>query len=76
MIVTAEIVILDITDKPELASSLVECVMKCDYGRTKPQGQAARVFCCFFVCLFFYNIVLVLPYINMHPPRVYTCSPS
>ena len=22
------------------------------------------------------NIVLVLPYINMHPPRVYTCSPS
>ena len=71
MIVTAEIVILDISDKPELVSSLVECVMKCDYGRTKPQGQAARVF--FF---FFYNIVLVLPYINMHPPRVYTCSPS
>ena len=24
----------------------------------------------------FYNIVLVLPYINMNPPRVYTCSPS
>ena len=26
--------------------------------------------------LFFllYNIVLVLPYINRHPPRVYTCS--
>ena len=23
-----------------------------------------------------YNIVLVLPYINMHLPRVYTCSPS
>ena len=23
-----------------------------------------------------YNIVLVLPYINMHPPRVYMCSPS
>ena len=22
-----------------------------------------------------YNIVLVLPYINMHPPQVYTCSP-
>ena len=30
------------------------------------------------IYLFFllYNIVLVLPYINMHPPRVYTCSPS
>ena len=23
-----------------------------------------------------YNIVLVLPYIDMNPPRVYTCSPS
>ena len=23
-----------------------------------------------------YNIVLVLPYLNMNPPRVYTCSPS
>ena len=23
-----------------------------------------------------YNIVLVLPYISMHPPWVYTCSPS
>ena len=23
-----------------------------------------------------YNIVLVLPYINMNPARVYTCSPS
>ena len=23
-----------------------------------------------------YNIVLVLPYINMNPPRAYTCSPS
>ena len=24
----------------------------------------------------FYNIVLVLPYISMNPPQVYTCSPS
>ena len=31
----------------------------------------------FFTFIFlFYNIVLVLPYINMHPPWVYTCSPS
>ena len=32
----------------------------------------------FLLLLFFllYNIVLVLPYINMHPSRVYTCSPS
>ena len=44
------------------------------------------VFCRLFIYLFFfcllllffllYNIVLVLPYINIHPPRVYTCSPS
>ena len=28
-----------------------------------------------FIYLFLlYNIVLVLPYINMHPPWVYTCS--
>ena len=26
--------------------------------------------------LLLYNIVLVLPYINMNPPRVYTCSQS
>ena len=35
-------------------------------------------FLIFYYCYYFllYNIVLVLPYINMHPPRVYTCSPS
>ena len=35
-------------------------------------------FLLFFVFVFFllYNIVLVLPYINMNPPRVYMCSPS
>ena len=33
----------------------------------------------FFLSFFFfllYNIVLVLPYFNMNPPRVYTCSQS
>jgi len=30
----------------------------------------------FIIIILLYNIVLVLPYINMHPPRVYTCSPS
>ena len=28
------------------------------------------------IIILLYNIVLVLPYINMHLPRVYTCSPS
>ena len=29
-----------------------------------------------FLFFLLYNIVLVLPYSNMHPPQVYTCSPS
>ena len=29
-----------------------------------------------FIYFLLYNIVLVLPYINMNPPWVYTCSPS
>ena len=32
-------------------------------------------FIIFFICLL-YNTVLVLPYINMNPPRLYTCSQS
>ena len=30
----------------------------------------------FIIIILLYNIVLVLPYINMNPPQVYTCSPS
>ena len=37
-------------------------------------------FILFIIIIFFFfllcNIVLVLPYINMHPPWVYTCFPS
>ena len=33
-------------------------------------------FCFVLFCFLLYNIVLVLPYINMNPPRVYTCSQS
>ena len=29
----------------------------------------------YFIIFKLYNIVLVLPYINMNPPQVYTCSP-
>ena len=29
-----------------------------------------------FIYFLLYHIVLVLPYINMHPPRVHMCSPS
>ena len=36
------------------------------------------MYCVFLIYFIFnlYNIVLVLPYINMNPPRVFTCSPS
>ena len=41
------------------------------------QTVRKRVFCVWFFFFFLlYRIVLVLPYINMHLPRVYTCSPS
>ena len=47
----------------------------------EPKKIKSHCFHCFPFFFFFfffllYNIVLVLPYINMHPPRVYTCSPS
>ena len=43
--------------------------------------SSPRVTCILFFFLIYYffllyNTVLVLPYINMNPPRVYTCSPS
>ena len=34
------------------------------------------VFIFIIIIILLYNIVFVLPYINMHPPQVYTCSPS
>ena len=42
-------------------------------------SQSHPLLCFLFIIIIIiilYNIVLVLPYINMHPPRVYTCSPS
>ena len=47
---------------------------------TEPPGKPSEIlnevkwYTFFFLLL--YNIALVLPYINMHPPQVYTCSPS
>ena len=46
----------------------------------KLEGSALPKIGCFLLTLNFffslYNIVLVLPHINMNPPRVYTCSQS
>ena len=57
-----------------------------ELGRFPGGGNGSTLQYSFFCCLFcflillllflLYNIVLVLPYINMHPPRVYTCYPS
>ena len=35
-----------------------------------------EIFQFLFIFFLLYNIVLVLPYIDMNPPQVYTCSPS
>ena len=43
------------------------------------QGQGEEAFFFFFKFYFIfklYNIVLVLPNIEMNPPQVYVCSPS
>ena len=42
------------------------------------QKDVSKIMFIIYFLLFFllYNIVSVLPYINMYPPRVYTCSPS
>ena len=39
-------------------------------------GNAYSFFVLFCFVFLLYNIVLVLPYINMLPPQVYMCSPS
>ena len=48
-------------------------------GRFSTQGLNSSLQHCRRIPFFFfllYNIVLVLPYINVNPPWVYTCSPS
>ena len=50
-------------------------------SRSNQYHFSCIIFFKFFYCYYYYfflhyNIVLVLPYINMNPPRVYTCSPS
>ena len=44
----------------------------------KARRSNQSIFKLLFIIIIFllYNIVLVLPYINMNPPRVYTCSQS
>ena len=54
---------------PLLASLLFTAICK-------PSPESRFAFLHFFSMEATYNIVLVLPYINMNPPQVYTCSPS
>ena len=59
------------------STSLLENLSYC-YKRSLGSKSFEGFFCLFVLFYFFllYNIVLVLPYINMHPPWVYMCSPS
>jgi len=59
----------------------VDCETSMGYKKKVEQQDLRCLFNnSFFIFYFFYfllyNIVLVLPYINMHLPWVYTCSPS
>ena len=44
------------------------------YTWTSPDGQHWNQID--YILFFFFNVVLVLPYISMNPPQVYTCSQS
>ena len=46
------------------------------YCRLKIWSQCNHRWGTLFFIFLLYNIVLVLPYINMNPPQVYMCSPS
>ena len=41
-----------------------------------PEPQNIKDFLKFYFIFKLYNIVLVLPYIEMNPPQTYMCSPS
>ena len=64
-----------------LEPDILECEVKWALGRitmnkaSGGNGIPVELFLFSFSFLL-YNIVLVLPYINMHPPQMYTCSPS
>ena len=54
-------------------------VHRCPFPKSGGKGRQNSFYFIYFIVFFFfllYNIVLVLPYINRHPPRVYMCSPS
>ena len=54
-------------------------IMQANSLQTEPPGNGKSLFSSsfiyVFIYLFIYYIVLVLPYTNMHPPRMYTYSP-
>ena len=48
-------------------------------SRLQHHSSKASILLCsafFYLFILLYNIVLVLPYINMNSPQVYPCSPS
>ena len=81
-----------IKDKSKIPWNKGKCKLSKIHGRQQKQVNSSFIkticaplsfllflfFIYFLKLLFFllYNIVLDLPYINMHPPWGYTCSPS
>ena len=69
-------------EKEEIHTAFLERLREALRKHTNLDPDAPNLF--FFFLFFFillllfllYNIVLVLPYINMHLPQMYTCSPS
>ena len=59
-----------------LFSVLLWTFSKFRTGRSEALLFFGQSFIYLFIYFLLYNIVLVLPYLNMNPPQVYTCSPS
>ena len=63
------------TGKPGVLQSMESQRVRHDWAT-----ELTVSFCSFLLLYYYffllYNIVLVLPYIDMNPPRVYMCSPS
>ena len=62
---------------PPQTHSICFCALFCCYSLLStvagmPNYTHIYISLNYFFIIFFYNIVLVLPYINMHPPWVYT----
>ena len=64
-----------IGDLPGPGIKLLSIALAGGFFTTEPPGKSIVSLFLIIIYLLPYNIVLILPYINMNPPQVYTCSP-